>query len=83
MTRNYFKSLSSEQCVNDSCSERMYALSPVPLFYFHTLKYKNMSEDQQKLAKKLIFDALSKSDMGDLTREHQVLRVEGSDKLMV
>ncbi|MPC68473.1 hypothetical protein E2C01_062675 [Portunus trituberculatus] len=41
-----------------------------------------MSEDQQKLAKKLIFDALSMGDMGDLTREHQILRVEGSDKLM-
>lgn len=72
MTRSYFKSLSSVSMT-----------VAMKLFYFHAMKYKNMSEDQQKLAKKLIFDALSMSDMEDLTREHQILRVEGSDKLMV
>lgn len=43
---------------------------------------KNMSEDQRKLARKLIFDALSMGDMGDLTREHQILQVVGSDNFM-
>ncbi|XP_076061237.1 uncharacterized protein LOC143037015 [Oratosquilla oratoria] len=43
----------------------------------------NMSEDQRRLANKLIFDAISMGNMGDLTREHQILRVEGSDKFMV
>uniref|UniRef100_A0A0P4VX69 MADF domain-containing protein n=1 Tax=Scylla olivacea TaxID=85551 RepID=A0A0P4VX69_SCYOL len=49
---------------------------------FVDTELKNMSEMQRKLAKKLICDVLHMGDMGDLTREHSVVRVAGSDTFM-
>lgn len=43
---------------------------------------KNMDELQQKLAKKLICDVLHMGDMGDLTRDHKVVRIVASDNFM-
>lgn len=49
---------------------------------FVDTELKNMSEMQQKLAKKLICEVLHMGDMGDLTRDHKVVRIVGSDSFM-
>lgn len=49
---------------------------------FIDTELKNMSEMQQKLAKKIICDVLHMGNMGDLTRDHKVLRVVVSDNFI-